>query len=227
MSDRSSSSSERPRRRRRTPQSARRAILDAAADRLRRDGPDGLRLQAIAADLGIAHSSILHHFGSRDGLLEALAQDAFEALDRELRADLEGSSGGDRREHASALLERIARTLGDEGHARLLAWRLISGRAPSATGDDADASEGLLTRIADAVHRQRIDALDPDATLEDTRLFVVWMACSLFGEALAGELMLASAGLDASEAGRRRFRRWLASRGRTMLGAADPEDAAD
>ena len=77
-----------PKRRRRTPEAARREILDAAGRRLKNDGPDGLRLQTIASDLGISHSSILHHFGSRDGLLDALSVDAFEVLERDLKSAL-------------------------------------------------------------------------------------------------------------------------------------------
>ena len=115
MNQTSPPSPDRPKRRRLSPEMARRAILDAAGNRLTRDGPDGLRLQSIAADLGIAHSSILHHFGSREGLLEALATDAFEALERDLRTALEEPARDEAQ--ASHLLERVARTLRDQGHA--------------------------------------------------------------------------------------------------------------
>ena len=69
-----------PRRRRRTAEVARREILDAAKQRLMEGGPDNVRLKLIGEDVGLSHSSILHHFGSRDGLMEELRNDAFGAL---------------------------------------------------------------------------------------------------------------------------------------------------
>ena len=65
---------------RRTPEEARALILRAARERLSRTGPEGLRLQDIAADAGISHPSILHHFGNREGLVRALTREAAEEL---------------------------------------------------------------------------------------------------------------------------------------------------
>lgn len=211
---------DRPKRRRRTPESARRVILDAAGQRLTRDGPDGLRLQSIAADLGIAHSSILHHFGSREGLLEALSTDAFDALDRDLRAALESGDGSEAQ--ASNLLERVARTLRDQGHARLLAWQIMSGRLPRGDEDASEeASDRMLARIADVVHRVRLEhARDQGIVapeLEDSRYFVLLMAYSLFAEALAGNTFMASAGLEGSESEHHGFLDWLAERSQEMI----------
>ena len=42
------------------PLAARRAILEAAQKRLADCGPEEIRLQAIASDLGISHPAILH-----------------------------------------------------------------------------------------------------------------------------------------------------------------------
>ncbi len=61
---------------RRSPDEARRLILDAAQDAIARTGPEGLRLQEIAAAAGISHPLILHHFGSRAGLVRALTREA-------------------------------------------------------------------------------------------------------------------------------------------------------
>ena len=59
---------------RRTPEEARRLILETAQQLIARAGPEGLRLQEIAAAAGISHPLILHHFGSREGLVRALTQ---------------------------------------------------------------------------------------------------------------------------------------------------------
>jgi AcrR family transcriptional regulator len=60
------------------------AILEAAQKRLARLGADGLRLQDIARDVGVSHPTILHHFGSRDGLIVAMVQHIGEAFVSEI-----------------------------------------------------------------------------------------------------------------------------------------------
>ena len=218
---------EKPKRRRRTSESARREILDAAGRQLMNEGPDGLRLQAIAADLAISHSSILHHFGSRDGLLDALSLDAFQSLERDLLQSFEEPVAED---PAIDLFDQISRILGERGHARLLAWQLLSGRDPteatgnelaeaggedpvgSRLGDGAEPATGLLDRLARAVHRQRIERArslgrpTPDPELDETRRLVVWTACTVFAEAFVGDLMMHSAGLGRDPISRKQFR---------------------
>jgi AcrR family transcriptional regulator len=205
-----------PRRRRRTPESARREILDAAERQLMKKGPDGLRLQSIAADLGISHSSILHHFGSRDGLLDALSLDAFHVLERDLKKALDSPPEDD---SASDLFEKIARILGERGHARLLAWQIMSGRELSDSDSARSAlgragAGGLLDRLAESLHGMRLEHARsqrqraPD--LDQTRSIVASTACALFGEAIAGETMLRSAGLDTDPQARQSLRRQMA-----------------
>jgi len=63
-----------PRRRRRTASDARTAILAAAEKLLEHRSPDTLRLQEVAVAAQISHPTLLHHFGSREGLVEALNQ---------------------------------------------------------------------------------------------------------------------------------------------------------
>src|SRR6201996_6803883 len=66
---------------RRRPEEARVQILDAA-DRImaKGGGPASLRLQDVARLAGISHPTILHHFGSREGLVRALNLRAVERL---------------------------------------------------------------------------------------------------------------------------------------------------
>jgi AcrR family transcriptional regulator len=57
---------------RRSPEASKRAILEAAERRLIEDGPDGVRVQRIAADLGMTDAALHFHFGNREALVEAL-----------------------------------------------------------------------------------------------------------------------------------------------------------
>lgn len=197
-------------RRRRTADETRALILEAAARRLAAGGPEALRLQEIARDVGISHPAILHHFGSREGLVGALVARAIGGIEQELRATIERTPRQGGVEVVASLFERLLRTLGAEGHARLLAWLVLSGRAqPGAGGRDR-----LLRDAARAAQRRRragyaaAGRRPPPA--EDTLFTFVLGAFALFAEALVGDLVFASAGVAADAAARRRFRVWLA-----------------
>src|SRR5688572_20963460 len=81
---------------RRSADEAQRVILDAAEQRLAQVGPAGLRLQEVAADAGIAHPTILHHFGSREGLIHAVVQRALGALYTDVMGELQRELAGDK-----------------------------------------------------------------------------------------------------------------------------------
>lgn len=60
--------------------------LDAAAQLLRDEGPASLTVRRIAAAAGLSTMAIYHHFGGKDGLVEALYVDGFRALEEALSA---------------------------------------------------------------------------------------------------------------------------------------------
>lgn len=187
-------------RRRRTADQAQREILDAAERRLRDAGPDSIRLQDVARDVGVSHPAILHHFGSREGLVEAVVRRAFDSLQAELVRELGAPEIG--AERTAALLDRVFRVLGDRGYARLLAWLLLSAREPKPPGME-------LSAVAKAAHAHRSEQHGA-APYEDTLFSILLAALALFADAIAGDAMRASAGLgDDAEAGKR-FRDWLA-----------------
>lgn len=206
------------RRRRRTAEVARREILEAARRRLMDGGPDQVRLKAIGQDVGLSHSSILHHFGSRDGLMEALRNEAFGALAQDLAMRM--ATPGDE-DPTIDFFERIAETLGEQGYGRLLAWQLMAGQGPrrGTIGEAVlgpDGSGGLLSGLADQLHRLRVahaaERGNAAPDLEETRRIAVLGAVALLGEALAGPLMVRSAGLGGEPEDRRAWRAWFAKR---------------
>jgi AcrR family transcriptional regulator len=71
------------------------AILAASAVAIARDGIGALSLRAIAADIGVSHTAFRRHFGSREGVLNALAVQGNRWLADELTA---AASGGAFRE---------------------------------------------------------------------------------------------------------------------------------
>jgi AcrR family transcriptional regulator len=49
-------------------------LLDAAAAVVRRDGPQALTLDAVAAEAGVSKGGLLYHYGSKRELIEALVE---------------------------------------------------------------------------------------------------------------------------------------------------------
>src|SRR5580692_6334801 len=75
---------------------ARERILEVAGRMLRDVGPDGLRLQEIAREVGVSHPAILHHFGSRAGLVHAVVERAVAGIEGDIVASLSmGDAGND------------------------------------------------------------------------------------------------------------------------------------
>ncbi|NNL65143.1 MAG: TetR/AcrR family transcriptional regulator [Myxococcales bacterium] len=189
-------------RRRRSADEARLQILEAAQQRLAASGPEGLRLQEIAADVGVSHPAILHHFGSREGLLEALASHTAERLNREIAARLETGEPALRE-----ILAMTRDTLASQGQARLLAWLALSGRL-------ASESPEILRGLVDVAHRRRVqhraEAGGVAPEREDTIHAILLVALSLFADALIGDLLRASLG-HTSASGEDAFRDWLAA----------------
>ncbi len=189
-------------RRRRSAEDARTAILDAAEEQLAARGPDGIRLQELAASLGLSHPAILHHFGSRAGLVRALVQRTVQRLEQELIAIL--SSGVDP-EVATDVLERVLVVLADRKYARTLAWLyLAEGSEDEPAASDPLGHGGQLRRIADLVHGLRVAHVGKKVPYRDTLYTVALASMALFGQAVAGPAIQAGAGVE-----RKQFLRWF------------------
>lgn len=202
-------------RRRRTAEEARRAILDAAQKRLANGGPEAIRLQEIARDLGISHPAILHHFESREGLMRALAMYAVQRLDSELVHAI-----GDPSEQPTpaGILDRVFVALGETGLARLLGWYALSGFAP-----DAGREEGFILGHVARVLQARLEQDDSSRDdLGDEASFVVRLvAVALLGDVIFGPLISHSLGTANDRETENRFRKRLADLVSDRLGIED------
>ncbi len=190
-------------RRRRSAAETRSAILEAAERRLLDGGPDAIRLQEIAADAGISHPAILHHFGSREGLVEAMVIRGIAGLQEQFlkgwpsvkEPDIEG------------VLERFYEVASNRGMARMLAWLILSGQS------HRTMKPGLLKPAAERMHAGRVRRAHREGRrppeLEDslfaaTHLFILVLGDSLFGPSIRRAMGLGS-GADST----RRYRQWL------------------
>jgi AcrR family transcriptional regulator len=190
------------RRVRRTPEEAKRLILETAQVLVARTGPQGLRLQDIAAEAGISHPLILHHFGSRAGLMRALTRKAAAEL----------------KDRLVTAMTQPEYTIGQQldqvfdafrgGLAQRLAW--LAAEDP----DGGPANNAMILReIADTLHARRVAAAAPGATIarDDTEWLIHLVATSAFGEAMYGAQLRRSAGIEGGEESARQFRTWFAA----------------
>jgi TetR/AcrR family transcriptional regulator, repressor for neighboring sulfatase len=187
---------------RRTPEEARRLILETAQALIASTGPEGLRLQDIAAAAGISHPLILHHFGSREGLVRALTRQAVAELRDNLVAAM--ASGEYSIEEQ---LDRVFDAFRD-GLAQRLAWLATAG-----TGGGAEGTQMIMRDIADRLHARRTATAPPGAAIArgDTDSLIYLVATAAFGDALFGAQLRRSAGLPTTSETDRHFRLWLAA----------------
>lgn len=191
---------------RRSSGEAQRVILDAAEKRLVAYGPEGIRLLDIAKDIGISHPTILHHFESREGLVQALARRTVDRLRDDLLAAFSGQTALNADVHP--ILERVFDVLSNKGHARLIGWMILGGSFAQAPQDD------LLRELTDLIHPMRVAECTaqnlPVPPREDTLFMVMLGAVTAFGDGLFGPLVLASAGVADDPKKPAQFHAWFA-----------------
>jgi AcrR family transcriptional regulator len=194
----------RPRRRRRDAAEARAAILDAAERRLVADGPSGLRLQEVAADAGVSHPTVLHHFGSRDALVKAVIARSLEEIHARLVEAIEASTGEEGQ--LAAMLDGVYDALSSGGRGRVMMWLALEG-VPT---DGAGASLAKVVDASHALRKARCRGKERAPPREDTAHAVVLAALAMLGSAVLGPELLENAGLPRDSAAGARFRAWLA-----------------
>jgi AcrR family transcriptional regulator len=194
-----------PPRRRLSAEDARARILLAAERKLAEVGPEGLRLTELAAELGISHPAILHHFGSREDLVAAVVAHAFEHTNEQLVRAIAG-----REQSRAAIFDMIAEFYGKNGNARLIAWLQLSGRTPKQR--TRTAAPRPLQRVIELAHAQRTGAR-PDRAIDydDTKFRSQLTALALLGDAIFGDLIRRASGDPVGTEAARDFRRRLAA----------------
>ena len=164
-----------PRRTRRSPQAARDNILAAAEALLMAKGPQALKLTDVAAQAGIAHATVLHHFGTIGDVQTALMERMIQQLVDQILASYRGVADSDRVHTGAPFLFDAFES---KGSARLAAWLELTGEARR------------LTMVRDAVATvlaTRVGQTGPEIAAALDRIIVsivVSLGVGLFGHSL-------------------------------------------
>lgn len=165
-------------RRRRSADEARSEALAAARKLLIERGPDAVTLKAVADELSMSHTNILHHFGTAGELQSELMS----AMVRDLAAALMGAVAHLRSDAAAprALIDMVFDAFDRGGAGRLAAWIALSGNDKQ--------WEPVREAVAELVHvieeRFAHEKGDPHLGVTSAVLFIAFMA---FGDAVLGD----------------------------------------
>lgn len=194
--------SARPGRRPRDAASTRSAILRAAEQRLIDGGPEAIRLEKIAADAGVSHPAILHHFGSREGLVEAMVLDGLRRLQEQILEGWPSTKEPD----VEGTFERFYEIASRHGVARILAGLILMGRDFGAMAPD------VIRPAAERLHAGRVRRAQRDGTrmpeLEDSLFAATFLVILVLGDSLFGDSVRRAIGLRSKDSAAN-FRRWL------------------
>jgi len=180
---------------RRPSEDTRQSILAATKNRLMADGPDTVRLDDVAADVGISRQAVLHHFGSREGLMRAVVQEAWTSLFRDLSTLAHAGALG-----APAFVDRVDHVARVQGNARLGAWLLLTGE-----GLPEEVFLGAVAGLPEAAEAGGLST-------RDASYGMLLVGAALFGDALFGVRLRQALGLPDDEGARADFRAWMAEK---------------
>jgi AcrR family transcriptional regulator len=174
---------------RRSVEASKQVILETAERYLISDGPNGVKVQRIAHDLGLTDAAVHYHFGNRQKLLEALLRFSGRRFVDELTSAIE------RDDPQSFTLEAAAMLLSDlydrKGTARLAMWLSLEGWSPEGAG--------MLEPLVDWLHKARtLQAKTqglPPPQKTDARREIAVLSAVTFSQALAGDALRRSVGL--------------------------------
>ncbi len=127
-------------------------LLEAARALLERSGYEGLRLEAISAESGLAHSLIRYHFGGKSGLVGALIDWCLHETYEEMHKDFSGLDPDDVEGGIRALSAGLKRLFESP-----LSYRLYLDLSVACLHDDkvrgklADSFEGQRALVTESI----------------------------------------------------------------------------
>lgn len=189
---------------RRTPQEARRLVLQTIESELLQNGPASFNLLEIANKCGLAHTTILHHFGTVEALKGAVTQHILENI---LTHAIEILNPN----HPQILtIDRIIslfmERLGGSQNSHLLSWIILNPLEhktldPTQWENISSLLQKLAQLIDERVDKQQssFSALNQNSNITQGQAVQILVATSLIGHQLTGAFFGRALGLEENE----------------------------
>lgn len=183
-----------------SPEEARDKILDAAEEIVVEVGPAGLRISAVAKKAGMAHPNIIHHFGSRQGLLNALAERVSERSTARIKQAISDALKANENNRLAALTKVLDTVYqGDEGRAAV--WLHLAGAQSSL--------KEHMQEIIELSHQLQ-KSISDEIDIHSTTRMVMLVTLALIGEVVCGSTIKEALRGDTENSNIDDFRPWLA-----------------
>jgi AcrR family transcriptional regulator len=166
------------------------ALLESAERTLTRRGASELSLRELAREVGVSHAAPRRHFADKQALLDALAEDGFERIGRELEEAM-AAAGTSLREQLGAFALAYVRFATE--HAPLLELMFAGKHREGAEGLREAADRAFAAPLALFVTAQASGQVVPG---DPERVGIVALATLHGLAALANNGMLGDATLD-------------------------------
>ncbi len=167
---------DKPARIRRTPEESRANILSSAERLLTEQGPQTLRLADVAKEAGVANATVLHHFGTIDGVHTALMERMIaELVEKVLAIELTEDTEVSRAQALTTLFEAFEQ----KQASKLAAWLELTHQSGRLTNVRQVVRDVTRTKF----HHQNV----PEEVVEDVMLVCITLALGvgLFGRTLS------------------------------------------
>lgn len=183
-----------------SPEQAQQVILDAAEKIVFEVGPAGLRISAVAKRAKMAHPNIIHHFGSREGLINALAERVGIRATQRISLAISEAMQAEPQDRLKAMTHVLDTAYpGEEG--KVAVWMHLSGAKSSLRSN--------MQKIVELSHQLRIK-VNGTADIENTNRLVMLVTLALVGEVISGPGVKDALGFGSEQSNRANFRQWLA-----------------
>lgn len=148
----------------------------AAQHLLVESGPQAVTLKAVGARIGRTHANLLHHFGSAEGLQQALIARMAAQITAVIRDAVLGNRTGD--PDPRRIVDLVFDAFDSGGAGALASWMILSG--------NRDALDPILSAVHDLVDELADGVQPPERPIQEETLHLMLMA---LGDALLGAAM--------------------------------------
>jgi len=170
-----------------SPTESRSVALVAAQQLLIESGPAAVTLKAVGARIGRTHANLLHHFGSAEGLQQALIARMAGYITSTIRDAVLSNRDGE--PDPRRIVDLVFDAFDSGGAGALASWMILSG--------NRDALDPILSAVHDLVDELAAGVQPAARPIQDETLHLVLMA---LGDALLGAPMARALDLPRSKA---------------------------